>query len=39
MAEGTAFSVDEITPEQFAQMVAAASDEQILTGFFETPKA
>ena len=36
MAEGTAFSVDEITPEQFAQMVAAASDEQILTGFFET---
>jgi putative sterol carrier protein len=30
MAEGTAFSVDEITPERFAQMVAAASDEQIL---------
>src|SRR5256714_12572322 len=30
MAEGTAFSVDEITPAQVAQMVAAASDEQIL---------
>jgi putative sterol carrier protein len=30
MAEETAFSVDEITAEQFAQMVAAASDEQIL---------
>jgi putative sterol carrier protein len=30
MAEGASFDVEEITPEQFAQLVAGASDDQIL---------
>jgi putative sterol carrier protein len=32
MAERPSFGVEEITPEQFAQMVGAASDDQILDG-------